>query len=113
MDFAFSEKSSFGDAIVNKAMEYICSNYGKCELSVSQVAREVFISEVYLRKLFVKKINITPSRYILNTRMKRAQDLAREKIPVKEIARLVGYADIYQFTRAYKNFFGYSPSKTV
>lgn len=111
--FAFSEKSSFGDVVVDKAMEYIRTNYGKCDLSVSQVAREVFISEVYLRKLFIKKMNMTPSRYILDIRMKRARDLAREKIPVKEIARLVGYADIYQFSRAYKKLFGYAPSKTV
>ena len=31
---------------------------------------------------------------------------------IHEIAHLVGYADIYQFSRAYRRYFGFPPSKT-
>lgn len=110
--FAVNEKPSHGNAVIKKATEYICSNYNNSELTVSQVACECFVSEVYLRKLFAKKMNITPFKYIVNVRMKRAHALALERFPVKEIAYLVGYADIYQFSRAYKKHFGYPPSET-
>ena len=111
--FAVSEKLSPANIVIKKATEYICSNYSHSELTVSQVARECFVSEVYLRKLFAEKMNTTPFNYITKVRMKHAHDLARERFPVKEIAHLVGYADIYQFSRAYKKYFGYYPSKTV
>lgn len=111
--FAVPEKLTAGNVTIKKATEYICSNYSNSELTVSQVARDCFVSEVYLRKLFVQKLNTTPFNYITKVRMNHARDLARERFSVKEIAHLVGYADIYQFSRAYKKHFGYSPSETV
>ena len=69
--------------------------------------------EQEMRKLFAEKMNTTPFNYITKVRMEHAHDLARERFPINEIAHLVGYADIYQFSRAYKKHFGYSPSKTV
>jgi len=111
--FSTQQKPSAGNATVNKAIEYICLNYGISSLSVSQVAQECFVSEIYLRKLFSEKLNTTPFSYITNIRMTRARNLIQEKIPIKEVAVLVGYNDIYQFSRAYKKHFGYPPSATV
>ena len=110
--FAVNEKPSHSNAVIKKATEYIFSNYDDCQLTVSQVARECFVSEVYLRKLFTEKLSTTPFKFIIKVRMKHAHDLAMERFPVKEIAHLVGYTDIYQFSRAYKKHFGYSPSET-
>ena len=46
----FSQKvnNSSSDKIINKAKEYICLNYKLSSLTVSQVASECFISEIYL-----------------------------------------------------------------
>lgn len=111
--FSISEKLSSSDEIVKKATEFICSNYSANTLTVSVVARECFVSEIYLRKLFEKKLNTTPFKYLTEVRMTRARDLARERIPIKEIAGAVGFSDIYQFSRAYKKFYGFPPSETV
>ena len=111
--FSLSQKLSSSDVIVNKAAEYIRTNYGLRELSVEMVAHECFVSEVYLRKLFAVKLNTTPFKYITEVRMKHARNLAREKLPINEIASLVGYSEIYQFSRAYKKHFGYPPSETM
>ena len=43
-------------------------------------------------------------------RMEKAKFMIEEKRPLTEIALSVGYSDIYQFSRAYKKFYGYSPS---
>ena len=111
--FSEPEKTTSGNITINRATEYIRLNYSHRDLSVAQVARECFVSEIYLRKLFIKNLAITPFNYITKVRMKHAYNLAREKLPVKEIAGLVGYADIYQFSRAYKKYFGYPPSETM
>ena len=111
--FSTRQKLSAGNETINKATEYICLNYALSNLTVSQVARECFVSEIYLRKLFGEKLNITPFYYITKVRMTHARNLIQEKIPIKEVAGLVGYSDIYQFSRAYKKHFGYPPSATV
>lgn len=111
--FTTQKASRSSDTVLNKATEYICSNYARHTLTVSQIASECFVSEIYLRKLFTQKLGIAPFSYIVGIRMSHARNLLREKLHVKEVARLVGYTDIYQFSRAYKKHFGYSPSETV
>ena len=111
--FAAPKKNSASSLVLAKATEYICSNYSRPTLTVSEVASECFVSEIYLRKLFAKKLGTTPFSFVTKTRMTRARNLLKEKIPVKEIALSVGYTDIYQFSRAYKKHFGYPPSETV
>ena len=108
--FSTRQKLSAGNETINKATEYICLNYALSNLTVSQVARECFVSEIYLRKLFGEKLNITPFYYITKVRMTHARNLIQEKIPIKEVAVLVGYNDIYQFSRAFKRFYKISPS---
>ena len=111
--FSVSERLSPGDEIIKKATEWIHANYCDPTLTISAVARQCFVSEIYLRKLFNQKLNTTPFRFLTEIRMTRARSLARERIPIKEIATSVGFSDIYQFSRAYKRYYGYPPSKTV
>lgn len=111
--FASEQSGSSGEITVKTAMEYLHSHYTQPELTMRQVAKACFISEAYLRKLFATHLNTTPFRYLTQIRMTRAQTLALEKLPIAEIAASVGYADIYQFSRAYKKHFGYPPSETA
>ena len=51
--------------------------------------------------------------YHLNVRLKKAKDLlVTGKYSVADVAELVGYNDIFAFSKAYKKYFGYSPSLT-
>lgn len=111
--FASEQPRSSGEIAAKNAMEYLHSHYTQPELTMCQVAKACFISEAYLRKLFATHLNTTPFRYLTQIRMARAQTLALEKLPITEIAASVGYADIYQFSRAYKKHFGYPPSETA
>ena len=79
-------------------------------VTCSDIAKQCNISEVYLRKLFIKYRNITPSRYLLKLRMKKANMYLTEGYSVSETAQNVGYKDVYQFSRAYKKMYGYPPS---
>lgn len=101
------------DAILQTALSYITENYADSNLTSGKIASHCYISEIYLRKIFAQKKNTTPHRVLTEIRMKTAYSLAMEKRPIKEIAKAVGYSDIYQFSRAYKKHFGYPPSKTI
>ena len=69
------------------------------------------MSKSYLHKLFVKELGMTPFQYITETRMKQAKILITEMLPVRDVAYMVGYSDIYQFSRAFKRFYSISPTK--
>jgi len=97
--------------IVAKALEFISQSYGRSEHTVRDAAQYCSVSEVYLRKLFRKELGLSPFEKITELRMNRAKMLIEEKRPLKEIADSVGYSDVFQFSRAYKRYFGHSPSK--
>ena len=77
--------------------------------SRTALAAHCCISTVYLNKLFHKELGETPFSYITRRRMEIACEMLREHCAVGEVARLVGYGEIYQFSRAFKKHYGISP----
>ncbi len=100
-------------AFIEKALLYMNENYGNSDIKIAEIANVCHISEIYLRKLFEKELGMSPYKKILEIRMNAARLLAKEKRSVKEIATSVGYSDVFQFSRAYKKYFGYSPSQEL
>ncbi|MBE6702748.1 MAG: helix-turn-helix transcriptional regulator [Ruminococcaceae bacterium] len=101
---------TLSEKVLHTAREYIYHHYASPSLSVKLTSQYCFVSESYLRKLFLEKLGRSPFQYITDVRMQKAQTLLYEKRPVGEIACLVGYSDVYQFSRAYKRYYGYAPS---
>ena len=106
---AFSEDKT--GSMTNNCVQYMLTHYEQSGLTLSDVAENAHISKAYLYKLFVREYGISPHRYLLKLRMEKARSLMLLHYPVSEVARNVGYMDIYQFSRAYKQFFGWPPSK--
>lgn len=97
---------------VQRAESIIREQFAFPELSCARVAKELNISEVYLRKLFIKQRGISPSHFLISVRMEYAKHLLLEGHSVAAAAEQVGYRDIFQFSRAYKRHFGFSPTQT-
>lgn len=95
--------------MLTPALQYISLEFQNAELDLQQIADQCHISKIYLHKLFVQELGITPFRYITTLRMERAKILLAEKYPPKQVAKMVGYGDMYAFSRAYKRHFGVSP----
>ncbi len=108
---AFFEETPGNPSIAAACAQYMLTHYEQSGLTLSDVAESAHISVAYLYKLFVREYGVSPHRYLLNLRMEKARSLALMHYPVREIARNVGYMDIYQFSRAYKQVFGCPPSK--
>lgn len=96
--------------LAEKALFYMQSECGRVDLQIDEVAAFCNVSAVYLRKIVKEVYQKTPFHLLTDLRMKKACELLLEKRPIKEIASSVGYSDIYQFSRAYKRYFGYPPS---
>ncbi|MBR3942284.1 MAG: helix-turn-helix transcriptional regulator [Clostridia bacterium] len=97
--------------MLSPALQYISLEFQNADLDLQQIADRCHISKIYLHKLFVQELGITPFRYITRLRMERAKILLGEKYPPKQVSKLVGYGDMYAFSRAYKRHFGVPPRK--
>ena len=105
----YSDNISSERMLISPALEYIDLHYADSDLTVTKLASLYCISTVYLNKLFHKEVGETPFSYITRRRMEIASQMLHEHCSVSETARLVGYGEIYQFSRAFKKYYGVSP----
>lgn len=94
-----------------KAKSYIENNFNK-NITVSDVAKEVYVNERYLYNLFMRYENISVKEYINLQRYTQACELLTNTyLSVSEIAWSVGYNDVLAFSKFFSKKAGVSPSK--
>jgi AraC-like DNA-binding protein len=108
----YREEAETGrEALLEPALELAALHFADPSLSVRALAEACHISEVYLTRLFKEERSTTPFAYLTSLRMERAKELLHEQYPIGEVARQVGYSDIYQFSRAFKKQHGQAPNE--
>ena len=96
---------------VSEAVSYVSEHYGDRHLSVRSLADAAFLNPNYFSKLFLAHTGLSPSRFILKTRMEKAKKLLRfTELSVGEIATEVGYSDALYFSRTFRRYAGLSPT---
>lgn len=92
------------------AKAYIDACY--CEpLKIQDVASALHVHPNYLSTAFKKTYGRSPSEYLRSIRMEHsAMLLAMSDYPVAAVAQAVGYANPFQFSAAFKQYFHVSPS---
>ena len=99
-------------AKIRASVEYIHRHFTDPALTVAEVARASYMSEVYLRRLFKEVHGTSPQRYITALRLRRAVALLTSGgHTLKEVAYLSGYTDYKYFTTVFKREVGLSPSE--
>lgn len=97
---------------IQRSVDYILKNYRSVDLSIEEIAKQSFMSEVYFRKLFKKEYGISPQKYIINLRIQNAVGLiSTGYYSLKEIAYMSGYNDYKYFSAEFKKLKGVSPSQ--
>ena len=110
--FAQCEFTPTLHSLVEKALAHMHDQCHRNDLTVLDIAQHCCISEIYLRKLFAKELHCSPFQKLTEIRMKKARLFIKEQYPLKEVIDNVGYSDVFQFSRAYKRYYGFSPTKT-
>lgn len=99
-------------AKIREAVNYIHEHYMDPELKTEELAQTVGINPKYFRMLFEQKFQMSPKKYILMLKTERAKELlADERYSITEIGNLLGYSDVYHFSKAFKAATFQTPSE--
>ncbi|MDR1732312.1 MAG: AraC family transcriptional regulator [Synergistaceae bacterium] len=82
-------------------------------VSLRQFAEDASVCEDHLIRKFKKQVGLTPRYFQIQNRVRRAQLLLEQKIPISEAALSVGFYDQSHFDRYFRHFLGISPRDYV
>ncbi len=107
ISFESHEKS----CIVETIISYMDENYMK-DISLDRISKNMFLSPVYISRLFKEGTGDSPINYLIKIRLSKARDMLESgRISIKAAAELVGYHDVYHFSKLFKKHYGYPPSR--
>lgn len=106
--FESSEKSN----IVHTIISFMNENYMH-DISLDKISKNMYLSPVYISKIFKEETGDSPINYLIKTRLEQASYLllADNRMSVKEISKRVGYDDAYYFSKLFKKYYGASPRR--
>ena len=97
---------------VLEAMDYIGKHYQDPNISISDIALDLGISEGHLSRTFKKETDYTLLNYLTRYRIHKAMELLRDcRVKVYEVAAQVGSRDITYFSATFKRVTGLTPSE--
>lgn len=96
---------------LKKIISYIEANFNH-KISVSDLAKELNMSEDNFYKFFKASTSKTPIEYINSYRIRIAEGLLLEKsLSIAEISLAVGFDNISYFIKTFKKYRNYSPGQ--
>ncbi len=99
----------FEDPAVLKMIGYV-NQHLYDDISLSQVSEEFGMSQAYANRIFREATGATVWNYIMMKRLHKARAAIRNGRLLSDIYSECGYQDYSSFFRAYKKYFGRSPS---
>lgn len=95
---------------VKRIINYLNENYEN-KISLDQIAHNMYLSPVYISKIFKEETGESPINYLIKIRLEKAKDilLTSDGGSIKSIANRVGYEDVYHFSKLFKKYYGISP----
>jgi AraC-like DNA-binding protein len=93
------------EAVIGYMAEHFAEN-----IALSHLAAYAQVSESYLGRIFKNVTGKAPIDYLIDIRINKAKNLLLDGLSVSETSHLVGFNDIYYFSRAFKKHEGISPS---
>lgn len=98
-------------ALLYDMRRYLEENYNRT-LHLDDLAARYYMTKEHLTRLFKREFKSTPYEYLIRCRMERAGELlADPNRSVAEISERLGYSDVNYFSKAFRRYYGISPSQ--
>nr|WP_321409076.1 response regulator [uncultured Carboxylicivirga sp.] len=108
------ELKSHDEVLMQEVMTIIKDNISNEELNVEMLADGIGISRVHMHRKLKEITNQSARDFIKGIRMKQAAYLlTTKKINVSEVAYAIGYSNLSNFSRSFRDFYGVSPKEYI
>lgn len=102
-------RSSKLKELLYAAKEYIDVNYSK-DLSLSDIAKYIFLSESYFAHTFKDQFKTSPKKYLLKVRIDASKDLlANTDMKINNIALTVGFSSQQRYNDMFRKYVHQTP----
>ncbi len=98
------------DDWLGKILQYIDRHTNE-DLTVTALARRVALHPNYFIQRFHMQVGVSPAKYVAGVRLKQAQMLLVNRVPLSDIPAQVGFADMQCFARFFKRHTGMTPQQ--
>lgn len=96
--------------LVKKIRDYITKNCTNPELSVSKISEFFGLNSAYVGSVYKKVTGQSIVQSITALRMGKARELLNTRdYKIIQVAEMVGYSDVFYFSKKFKKFYGCSP----
>lgn len=96
---------------MQRVMKAINKNLSNSEITVEMIAQEIGISRVHLHRKLKQLTNQSTRDFIRNIRLQAAAQLLLEKnLSVAEVSDMVGFKQVNNFSKCFKDMYGVAPS---
>jgi AraC family transcriptional regulator len=96
---------------LSQAIEYINEHLNQ-NLTLTEIAVEVEMSQYYFCRLFKQSIGMTPHQYLIQQRVERSKQLLKQpETRIIDIAHQCGFANPSHFARCFRQRMGISPQQ--
>lgn len=100
------------NTLTNQIIRYILQNLEN-EFTLDDICREFYVTKQHLCRLFKSSVGSSVWNYVTVKRLLRAKELIDKGFPPTQVYTKCGFSDYSCFYRAYKKFYGTSPSKST
>lgn len=83
------------------------------DLSIDQMSEKVNISSYHMIRKFTSENGLTPHKFQMQCRIRKAQQLLRQGYKVVDVAHMVGFCDQSHLDRVFKKQVGISPDQFI
>ena len=97
------------DRQVEHAIRWISLQYPQ-QISIQHIASTLGYHRAHLSKAFRAKTGYSPKQYLMNVRLKKAQELLLGNLTIDQVSSSVGFNDALYFSKQFRKEFGMSPT---
>lgn len=109
-DVGVQEKSSRKISLADEIRFYLDMKYPQ-KIQLQEVAAKFNIHPNYMTRIFREKFQISPKRYLMELKLKKAGHLLKTTgLPVTVISDSLGFEDPLAFSKTFKKWCGTSPT---
>jgi AraC-like DNA-binding protein/quercetin dioxygenase-like cupin family protein len=105
-----AEKSCDEPELVRVVRQIIDDCYAdNARTSLATLSASCGVTPFHVVRLFTRSVGISPHRYLVQVRVRRARELLARGIPPSFVAAMTGFADQSHLTTQFKRFVGTTP----